>query len=686
MIFASEKPMSIAFADRVFRGSGAVLFGLLLSLLLASASDGKELCATQIGDDPRWSRPDFKDAAWPRVDVRSTWRDQKRQGYDGIVWFRCTVTLGEDASLAGRRNDLGLFLGRPVYGGYEAFTGGRLIGRSRGWSSALPYPFPEVFRVPGDAINPDATVALTLRARRIGWASDRDSESGPVSGQSIFGSYAALLDRARADWADKLLNEVPLLVLAALFGIVFPRHLLLFARRRKQTDHLWFSLLALVFAINTFASTYWIYEVTASRGIATRISDMAGHLAAALAIQFLWTFFSRPIAWPLRAYQLSHVVLAGFVGLWPDIRPVILSDTARWLWLLPLLAIAAVFVLREGRRGDSEARLIAAGGLVMVVVETVEVSRHVLGLHLPIEFSLAAFGFAAVIAAMSAALSLRFRRVHDELDRLRLRLEDEVRDRTRELAASRDDALAGLRAKSEFLANISHEIRTPMNGVIGIADLLSHSKLGPEQRSQVETILVSAQSLLTLLDDIIDFSNLESKAVTMERRPFCVRTVVEECIQIMTPLAGDKELLLASSIAGGTAEAIWGDQRRTRQVLLNLLKNAIKFTVTGRIDLTVDSRTMDDGQIEVRFSIADSGRGMAGEDLGRLFVAFEQLESAANRRQGGVGLGLAISKRLTELMGGTITVETTPGRGSTFHFTIIGEPADLGETQRANLR
>src|SRR5258708_29765479 len=246
--------MSIALADRVLCGSRAALLGLSLALLLPSNSDAKDLCATQTGDDPRWSRPDFNDATWPRVDVRSTWRQLNREGYNGIIWFRCTVTLGDDA----RRNELGVFLGPPAYGGYEAYAGGRLIGRSRGWSSALPFRFPEVFRVPAGSINSDGTVALTLRVRRIGWASDRGRESAPVSGRLTFGLYSALADGARVDWADRLLNEVPLLVLAALFGIVFLRHLLLFARRRKETEYLWFSLLALVFAINTFASTYWI--------------------------------------------------------------------------------------------------------------------------------------------------------------------------------------------------------------------------------------------------------------------------------------------------------------------------------------------------------------------------------------------------------------------------------------------
>jgi CheY-like chemotaxis protein len=216
-----------------------------------------------------------------------------------------------------------------------------------------------------------------------------------------------------------------------------------------------------------------------------------------------------------------------------------------------------------------------------------------------------------------------------------------------------------------------------MNGVVGMAELLARTSLTDEQRTQLATIQSSGRSLTTLVNDILDFSRLETNALSVERRPFRIRSVVEECLEIMTPLADGKGLTLASSTAECAVETLSGDPNRTRQVLLNLLSNAIKFTAAGRIDVTVSSRPLEEGRFEVRFSVTDTGLGIAGDDFGRLFVAFQQLEGSSSRRYGGAGLGLAISKRLTELMGGTITVESAPGRGSTFCFTITGEAATL---------
>jgi signal transduction histidine kinase/CheY-like chemotaxis protein len=426
--------------------------------------------------------------------------------------------------------------------------------------------------------------------------------------------------------------------------------------------------------LNTFSSTFWIYELTTSGGVAIRWSDATGHIASALAIQFLWSFFGARIPRPLRIYQLSHLAIALFVAAWPDLRLVFVSATARWLWLLPLLILAAALILRRAWRGDQEARVIAIGGAIMTALEAAELARNVFGIRLPVDVSVAPFGFAAVIVAMSLALSYRFRRVHEELDRLRFRLEEEVEQRTHDLAGARDQALAAYRAKGEFLANISHEIRTPMNGILGTAELMERTPLSEEQRKQLHIIQVSSRALLTLLNDVIDFSRIESESLAIERRAFHPEEVLAECVEIMTPMAEGKRLRLEPEIAGACVPLL-GDRNRTRQVLLNLVVNAIKFTPAGAVRIALSSRNIEGGRVEARFTVTDAGPGIAREDLGRLFVAFQQLDGSSSRAHGGAGLGLAISKRLTELMGGTISVESAPGRGSAFSFTIAGERA-----------
>jgi len=478
-----------------------------------------------------------------------------------------------------------------------------------------------------------------------------------------------------AAWNRTLLADVPVLVLSLLFLAAAAYHVLLYLRRRKEKGHLWFSLLSLCFAINTFASSYWIYQLTDRYDLAVRASDLTGHVAALFAIQFLWTFFSRPIPRLLRAYQLSHGALALFVGLWPDVHLVVASQSLRMLWLLPLLVVAAALVLREMWRGDVEARLIAVGGMILIAVEAVEMAGRQLALPWSSEVSLAPFGFAVVLVAMGGALSSRFRRVHDELDRLRLTLEDQVRERTAALLAAKEEALAASRAKSEFLANMSHEIRTPMNGVIGMTSLLLETPLTTIQKDYAETIRVSGEALLALINDILDFSKMESGKVEIERLPFSLAAVIEESLEMVRPLAARQGITLRQTVAAGTPEAITGDHARTRQVLVNLLGNAVKFTPQGEVCVVLSARTLADGRVEAHFAVSDTGIGIPAEELGRLFIAFQQLDGSLTRKHGGTGLGLAISKRLTELMGGTIWVESLAGQGSTFHFTIAGEAA-----------
>jgi signal transduction histidine kinase/ActR/RegA family two-component response regulator len=662
--------------------SAALLAVLLVSPPGFAAADAGEpgrpgIWKSRAGDGARWARPELNDAAWRDVPLPGTWREQGYTGVDGTIWFRRTVTLDDEARRAARDGQLGLLLGPSDFGGYQVFAAGRLIATSRGWNLKLPRASAEAFAIPADAVGKDGELALALRMRRVAWITDGDPESRPVGQTLTLGRSPVLRDRVELAWARTLLADVPVLALSLVFLVVVPFYLALYLHRRQDRSHLWFGLLALAFAVNTFAASYWIYTATERYDLAVRLSDLTGHAAAALAIAFLWTFFSRPIPRLLRGYQLSHVALALFIGLWPSVRPVVASQQLRGLWLLPLLLVASGLVLREAWRGPSEARILAAGGLVMVLVEATDIISRLLGLSWTSRLSLAPFGFAIVLVAMAAALSYRFRRVHEGLDRLRQNLEEQVRTRTAALLEAKDEALAASRVKSEFLANMSHEIRTPLNAVIGMTSVLEQTPLNDQQREYLNVLQTSGDALLTLITDILDFSKMESGMMEIERSPFRLASVVEQGLEIVAPLAARQGIALRHTIAEWTPEALMGDHARTRQVLVNLLSNAVKFTLDGEVHVTLSARTLDDGRIEAHFAVTDTGIGIEEKDLGRLFTSFQQLDGSLTRAHGGTGLGLAISKRLTELMGGAIWVESTPGKGSTFHFTVVGEAAPV---------
>ena len=246
----------------------------------------------------------------------------------------------------------------------------------------------------------------------------------------------------------------------------------------------------------------------------------------------------------------------------------------------------------------------------------------------------------------------------------------ELKQRQTELEQARDAAQAANQAKSTFLATISHEIRTPMNGVVGTAELLEREPLNERQKRLVRTVRTSAAALLRIIEDVLDFSKIEAGRMELELAPFQLRALVEGTCETLSVQAEQKGLSLSTTIAPGTPDLLQGDSTRVRQILFNLIGNAIKFTDVGDIRVSAKAQPVRDGRVRLTLAVADSGIGMTAAETDRLFRPFSQADSSTTRRYGGTGLGLSIVRRLAELMGGDVAVHSAPGKGSTFTVAL----------------
>ena len=561
------------------------------------------------------------------------------QGDDAIGYATYRITI----KLAASKEVLALSV-PDFYTSYklwlngELFTENGVVGKNKEESEPYWLPITKSF----DYHNKELDIVLQV--------SNFDHSKGGCSQSIEIGSSEQLFNQR-----EQIVGMDALLTGALIMGGLFFLGLYLFGREDKAV--LYFALFCLTYSYRIIGTgQYYLHNLFPN--IDWEVTVRLEYLTLFLSSYFFMVFIQR-----VYPHETSKIIANIFKAITAILVFITIATPASvfTLSITPFFVILLVYILygtyifiyaAYNKRDGSSYAVISI--LIMFVVISLHMFNY-LG-YIPLYSYIYFVGYILFFFFQSLILSYRF---------------------ANHFKQAKEKAEQGAKVKSDFLATMSHEIRTPMNGVIGMTSLLQQTKLTNEQKEYVDTIKMSGDNLLTVINDILDFSKLEQGKVELEIVSFDLLNCIEEVFAILTPEATKKNLELLLSKGQEVPTYVVSDPFRLKQILLNLINNAIKFTFEGEVLLEISSKKLVDNKIELLFSVKDTGIGIPRDKLDGLFLSFTQVDSSRSRRFEGTGLGLAISKQLTLLMNGNIWAESEEEKGSVFSFTIIaGEDKD----------